>query len=184
MNDAGPSDERLAGAAELVITGFRDKGLSLATCESITGGGIGWTLTRIAGASDVFRGGLITYASELKSTLAGVDAEFIAAHGVINRTTALEMAEGAAQVCAADVAVAVTGTAGPTGEDGEPPGTVWLGVCLDGHALAHRCAFPGERDAVRRWTVLACLNALGRLVSTPQRPVLDDALWDDLLTGE
>lgn len=96
--------------AERLLALCRRRGLLLATCESITGGGIGWALTAVPGASDVFRGGLITYASGLKASLAGVDAAFIAAHGVVNERTAREMAEGAARVCGADVAVAVTGT--------------------------------------------------------------------------
>ena len=90
-------------AAARLIGLLRAGGWTIATCESMTGGGIGATLTSVPGSSTVFRGGLITYATDLKASLAGVDAEFVAEHGVINERTAQEMALGAASSCRADV---------------------------------------------------------------------------------
>lgn len=154
--------------AERLLALCRRRGLLLATCESITGGGIGWALTAVPGASDVFRGGLITYASGLKASLAGVDAAFIAAHGVVNERTAREMAEGAARVCGADVAVAVTGTAGPLGQDGVAPGTVWVGARTPDGTRTHRLALNGDRARIREETVRRALRLTVEALS--QRP--------------
>lgn len=152
--------EELASLARQVIDSYRDRGLTLASCESITAGGIGWMLTTVPGSSQVYRGGLITYASELKARLAGVDAEFIAAHGVINEQTSRQMALGAAQACQADACVSVTGTAGPSGEDGVAPGVVWMGRYFRGTVSAQLLRFTGGRDAIRRATIAAALRYL------------------------
>ena len=100
-----------ASALRLVHV-LADAGLTVATCESLTGGLVGATITSIPGASAVFRGGLITYASDLKAALAGVDAQWIAEHGVVNDTTARQMATGCAHTCQADLGLACTGVAG------------------------------------------------------------------------
>lgn len=114
-------------AAE-VIAKMTGRSVTLATCESITGGGIGAELTSVPGASAVFMGSLVTYARELKNALAGVDQELIDHEGVVNELTALQMALGAQQRCMADWAVSTTGVAGPTLQDGVPVGTVWFAV--------------------------------------------------------
>ena len=167
MSDSTAADGA-RGLAEQVIHRYRDRSLSLATCESITGGGIGWTLTMGPGSSEVFRGGLITYASSLKAQLAGVDAGFIARHGVINEQTARQMAAGAARACAADVAVSVTGTAGPTGEDGVAPGVVWLGLSWLGTVRARQLRLEGGRDAIRQATIEESLGYLLKALTWPQ----------------
>lgn len=146
--------------ARQVIQDCTAQQLSLATCESITGGGIGWTLTSIPGSSAVFVGGLITYASRLKTELAGVDAGFIANHGVINEPTARQMAVGAAKTCSADIAISATGTAGPTGEDGVPPGVVWLGLSFRGQLSARCLRLTGDREQIRYETIDAALRYL------------------------
>lgn len=151
----GSVPDELAQGARTVLARLGQLGLSLATCESVTGGGIGWVLTSVPGASAVFRGGLITYASDLKCTLAGVDAEQVAAHGVINELTARQMAAGARRVCRADVAVSVTGTAGPDGEDGTPPGCVWLCVQTPTRTLVRQLSLHGGRAEIRRASVRA-----------------------------
>ena len=107
-----------------VIKKMTQRSVTLATCESLTGGGIGAALTSVPGASAVYRGSLVTYARELKSTLAGVDEELIATEGVVNELTALQMARGAQARCDADWAVATTGVAGPTETDGAMPARV------------------------------------------------------------
>lgn len=155
-------DESIRAAAESLLAACRRRGLGLATCESITGGGIGWALTGVPGASDVFRGGLITYASELKTSLAGVDAGFIAENGVINERTALQMAGGAARACGADVAVSATGAAGPLGQDGVAPGTVWIGIRTPAGASAHRLALSGGRAQIREATIRQALRLAAR----------------------
>ncbi len=165
-------DEPTRAAAEQLLQTCRRRGLGLATCESITGGGIGWALTSVPGASDVFRGGLITYASELKARLAGVDPAFIAEHGVINERTAREMANGAARACGADVAISATGTAGPLGQDGTAPGTVWIGIRTPDGTAAHRLLAGGGRAQIRRAAIRRALQlAAGTLqLCGPTRP--------------
>ncbi|WIY83641.1 CinA family protein [Propionimicrobium sp. PCR01-08-3] len=144
---------------------------TIATCESLTGGGIGVALTSVAGASAVFRGGLITYASDLKSSLAGVDAGFIAEHGVINERTAKEMAIGAAWNCRADIGLSCTGVAGPDGEDGENPGTVWLGLALsakwDDRVRSRLLRLTGSRAEVREQTIENALSWLNECLREP-----------------
>jgi nicotinamide-nucleotide amidase len=147
--------------AAQVIQRLESRGLTLATCESLTGGGIGAALTSVPGASKVFRGGLITYASDLKTRLAGVDADWIGANGVINAETAIQMADGATAACQADVAVAVTGVAGPDPEDGVSPGRVWIGLAIRGReTVAKPYDFSGNRDAIRMATVSAALQLI------------------------
>lgn len=142
-------------AADL-IKKLTERSVTLATCESVTGGGIGAELTSVPGASKVYRGGLITYARELKHDLAGVDQQLIDREGVVNELTALQMALGAQRRCDADWAVATTGVAGPTATDGVDVGTVWFAVVgprigmsqAPKYTETHR--FDGDREAVRR----------------------------------
>jgi len=162
LNEAGQ-------LAREVISRFGQRGLSLATCESLTGGLIGATLTSVPGSSRVYRGGLITYHSDLKVALARVDAQWVAEAGVVNASTARQMAAGAAMACGADVAVAVTGVAGPDPSDGQPVGTVWMGLALpadwDEPSRAQSFEFPGDRGEIRAWTSLRSLQWLLEVAS-------------------
>ena len=171
---AGPPDaavEQLTPTAAQTIQLLLNRDCTVATCESLTGGGIGVALTSVAGASAVFRGGLITYASDLKASLAGVDAEFIAEHGVINEHTAKQMAVGAAWNCRADVGVSCTGVAGPDDEDGEAPGTVWLGLALpprwDDPIRARLLSLEGDRGQIRAQTIASALTWLNDCLREP-----------------
>jgi len=146
-----------ASALRLVHV-LADAGLTVATCESLTGGLVGATITSIPGASAVFRGGLITYASDLKAALAGVDAQWIAEHGVVNDTTARQMATGCAHSCQADLGLACTGVAGPDRQDGQRPGTVHIAVAHDAQVFTRQLSLSGERKAVRLGTVSALLE--------------------------
>ena len=146
-----------ASALRLVHV-LADAGLTVATCESLTGGLVGATITSIPGASAVFRGGLITYASDLKAALAGVDAQWIAEHGVVNDTTARQMATGCAHTCQADLGLACTGFAGPDRQDGQRPGTVHIAVAHDAQVFTRQLSLSGERKAVRLGTVSALLE--------------------------
>lgn len=158
-------------AAAEALRLLRRHGWTIATCESITGGGIGATLTSVPGSSAVFRGGLITYATDLKVTLAGVDASFVAENGVINERTAREMADGAARRCRTDVGLSATGVAGPDSEDGAAPGTVWLGLALpagwDDRLRARRLDLPGDRSQVRAQTIQGALAWLIECLGEP-----------------
>ncbi|MDF1487952.1 CinA family protein [Tessaracoccus caeni] len=162
----------MSGSVELarqVIEMMRQRTLTLATCESITGGGIGSALTSVPGASAVYRGGFITYASDLKNTLAGVDLELITEKGVVNELTALQMAKGALRRCDADWGVATTGVAGPTAIEGHPVGTVWFAVVGQKRGMSGRprftelVHFDGDREAIRQASIEHAFRMLLRV---------------------
>ena len=140
----------------------REAGRTIATAESCTGGMIAAALTDIAGASAVFGYGFVSYANDAKVAMLGVEPGLIAREGAVSETVARAMAEGARARAGADLAVAVTGIAGPEGGSAEKPvGTVWFGLARkDGATLAERRVFPGDRDAVRRATVDHALDLL------------------------
>ncbi|MDX1803811.1 MAG: nicotinamide-nucleotide amidohydrolase family protein [Alcanivorax sp.] len=138
------------------------RGLLLITAESCTGGGIAETLTRLAGASAWFEGAFVSYSNTAKQSMLGVSAETLAQHGAVSEATVLEMARGAIRHSAAHVSVAVSGIAGPDGGTPDKPvGTVWIawGQKL-GYAEARCFHFPGDRDAVRRQTILEAIQGL------------------------
>lgn len=136
-------------------------GKTLATAESLTGGAIGSELTSVPGASSVFKGGIISYCNEIKHGLLGVPMQMLDILGPVSGPVAQAMAEGARKVLKSDVAVSVTGLAGPSGDEfGNPVGTVFIGYADDTHSLSHRYLFSGDRDAVRRQTVDAALELI------------------------
>ena len=141
---------------------LRARGERLATAESCTGGLIAAACTDLAGSSDWFERGFVTYSNDAKTELLGVDAALIAAHGAVSEPVALAMAAGALAHSRADWAVAVTGIAGPGGGSAEKPvGLVWLAWCRRGEApRAERHVFPGDRAAVRGATVARALQGL------------------------
>jgi len=156
--------------ASVVIAALTERRLTIATCESLTGGALAAALTAVPGASAVVRGGLVTYASDLKSRLAGVDAGWISSHGVINRETAVQMAVGVRQRLDADIGISCTGVAGPDPQDGVQPGLVWLAVArgrgsLEPLVLAERLQLVGDRAAIRAQTVDAALDLIVRLLA-------------------
>lgn len=156
----GVDGETLEGA---VVRTLCDRGWRLATAESITGGGIADAIVRVSGASGCFRGGIVAYDDAVKCALLGVDPALIERHGAVSEEVAIAMARGALQSIGADVAVATTGIAGPTGATPDKPvGLVWFGFALPGETSARRFTFPGERDDVRRRAVTAALNLLWR----------------------
>ena len=140
------------------------RGWMLATAESCTGGMIAAACTDLAGSSQWFERGFVSYSNAAKTELLGVPAALIAEHGAVSEPVARAMAEGAVQRSAAQVAVAVTGVAGPTGGTPDKPvGTVWFGWRVDGATHSELQRFAGDRAAVRAQTVrhaLARLNAL------------------------
>ena len=138
------------------------RGWQLATAESCTGGLIAATCTEVSGSSAWFERGFVTYSNQAKTELLGVDAALIDAHGAVSEVVARAMAEGALARSLAQVAVAVTGVAGPTGGSPDKPvGTVWLAWSVQGgHTRALRCQFPGDRAAVRWATVAQALQGL------------------------
>lgn len=129
--------------------------------ESCTGGLLGGAITSVPGSSLYFSGGVVAYGNPAKISLLGVPPDLIAARGAVSREVALAMAEGARSLFRTDLAIAVTGVAGPGGGSrGRPVGTVWVAVVAPGGVrYAHRFRFPGGREAVRRETVKASLGA-------------------------
>ena len=156
----GEGDDDLAA---LVLERARTQGRRIGTAESCTGGLVGGRLTDIPGSSDVFVGGVICYANELKTTLLGVDPELIASEGAVSEAVARAMASGALWALGADLAVAVTGVAGPGGgTEAKPVGTVWLAVADRGDVRAQLVRFPGDRHNVRTRSAQAALHLLYR----------------------
>ena len=151
--------------AEEVFESARAAGLTLACAESCTAGMVGAALTDMPGSSEVFKGGVIAYCNEVKAKLLSVPQAVLDGPGAVSRECALAMAEGAQRLLDADVAVSVTGLAGPDGGTEEiPVGTVWFGVALrkegDVKTAAFVRHFPGSRDEVRRQAVDAALEGL------------------------
>jgi len=147
-------------AGELVAA-LAARGLTLATAESLTGGLIGAAITAVAGASAVYRGGVVTYATELKASLGGVPVEVLAEHGPVSAATATAMALGVRARAGSDWAISATGVAGPDPQDGHAPGEVWLGFAgPDGGAEAVGIEVSGDRDDVRAGAVAEALSGL------------------------
>tara|TARA_Y100000813_G_scaffold174814_1_gene139791 strand:- start:33 stop:521 length:489 start_codon:yes stop_codon:yes gene_type:complete len=155
-------DNEIVTLARLVVETYAQRGLTLATAESCTGGLIAGSLTEIAGSSAVVDRGFVTYSNQAKQDLLGVPAATLAAHGAVSEQTARAMVSGALAHAPVDCAVAVTGIAGPGGGSAEKPvGLVHFGAARrDGEIRTEHHVFPGDRSAVRRATVLHALGML------------------------
>jgi nicotinamide-nucleotide amidase len=150
---------------------LQQKGWMLATAESCTGGLIAGACTDLSGSSNWFERGFVTYSNAAKNEMLGVDAALIAAEGAVSEPVARAMAEGALARSAAQVAVAVTGVAGPTGGSAEKPvGTVWFGWSVAGRVHTERRRFDGDRATVRAATVHHALATLSTLLQSANRP--------------
>ena len=137
------------------------KGKTLATAESCTGGMIGAALTAVPGASKVYKGGIISYWSEVKRDLLGVAQEDLETQGPVSMQVAGSMADGARKALHTDVAISVTGLAGPDGDEfGRPVGTVFVGFSNGARTVAKQYRFEGDREAVRQQAIEAALNLI------------------------
>ena len=142
------------------------RGLLLATAESCTGGGVAQAVTDVGGSSAWFERGFVTYSNGAKTTMLGVPADLIAAHGAVSEEVAAAMAQGALARSEARVAVSTTGIAGPTGGvPGKPVGTVCFGWAMDGRVQTQRLVFAGDRQAVRAQAVAHALQELLRFIA-------------------
>ena len=148
--------------AQSVLDACRGRGWHVATAESCTGGLVAGALTAIGGSSDVVERGFVTYSNEAKSELLGVPPETIAAHGAVSNETAAAMAEGAVARAPVDLAISVTGIAGPGGGSAaKPVGLVIFGVARrDGPTHTERRVFDGDRSAVRQAALHTALGLL------------------------
>jgi nicotinamide-nucleotide amidase len=156
-------DER--SVAALVLDRCRELGLTLATAESCTGGLVGARLTDVPGASDVYLGGVVAYANEVKAAALGVPADVLARHGAVAEETARAMASGVRAMLGAGVGVAVTGVAGPGGGSEEKPvGLVHVAAEGPDGAAAHEFRFPGDRDEIRERAAVMALHEVRTLL--------------------
>ena len=137
------------------------QGKTLATAESCTGGGIGAVLTAVPGSSAVYKGGIISYTNEIKENLLGVPAAMLAQYGAVSAEVAKAMAEGARSALQADIAVSVTGLAGPGGDEfGNPVGTVYIGYADNFRTESIAFYFTGDRGEIRKQAIQTALKVV------------------------
>jgi nicotinamide-nucleotide amidase len=141
----------------VVLDALRSQGRTLALAESVTGGLVSARLTGVAGASDVLRGSVVSYASEVKFDVLGVPEG-----PVVTEEAAAAMALGACRVLGADVGLALTGVAGPAEQEGQPVGTLCVGIAIDGVTTTRSLRLPGQRDQMRQYSVISALDLLRR----------------------
>jgi len=159
----GVDDETMEDAVGALLIAH---GLTLGVAESLTGGLVGARLTNVAGASDFFRGSIVSYDSEVKFDLLGV-----AEGPVVSEPAACAMAEAACKLLEADVGLGVTGVAGPAEQDGQPVGTVFLAATLDGDTQCVQVRLPGMRDQVRQFATISLLDFLRRRLLARELPL-------------
>ena len=137
------------------------RGKTLVSAESLTGGGIGAALTAVPGSSEVYKGGIISYTDAVKEAVLGVPKEILERYGAVSQWTAGHMASGVRKKLDADVAVSVTGLAGPGGDEyGNPVGTVFIGYEDAKHSVVQHFVFSGSREEVRNQTIRAALELI------------------------
>lgn len=159
-----------AGSAVDVVTLLRDAGVTIAAAESLTGGLVCAALTDVPGASAVVRGAVVSYATDLKASLLGVDPQVLAAGGAVQDRVARQMALGVSRACGADLGIGTTGVAGPDPQDGTPVGTVFVAVARAGQAVddveVRELRLGGDRGQIRAATVTAVLELVTEVLST------------------
>lgn len=156
-----PSAEPLAGA---VLAALTQRGWTVGTAESLTAGLVVAGLVDVPGASASVRGGIAAYATDVKASLLGVDPELLARVGAVDEEVARQMARGAREVLAVDVAIATTGVAGPDPQDGQPVGTVFVAVATPEREIVERMLLQGTRRQIRHATVTAALHLCTRVL--------------------
>ena len=147
-----------------VVSALRARHLTIATAESLTGGLLCAALTDVPGASSVVRGGVVSYATDLKAALLGVDAELLHAKGAVDAEVARQMAQGVRRLTGSDVGVSTTGVAGPDPQDGQPVGTVHVAVAGPGSIEVSSLLLSGDRAEIRRATVDHALRMVSRVL--------------------
>lgn len=165
LADGAWPDAGVRSLAERIIELAIDRRATLATAESLTGGLLGAALTAVPGASQVYRGGVVAYATDLKARLLGVDRQLLARTGPVDPEVARAMAQGAARRLAATFAVATTGVAGPGPQAGVPPGRVHVALAHRRGTEHRRLDLAGDRPAIRSAAVMAALHLLDDALS-------------------
>ena len=147
--------------AENLVELLKARGLVCATAESCTGGGVGSAITSVPGSSAVFAGGVISYSNEVKRDVLGVSAEALERYGAVSPQVAEQMADGARRLLRTDLAVSLTGIAGPDGgSDEKPVGLVWFGLSTKDGTRTEKAIFRGDRAQVRAQAVVHALGML------------------------
>lgn len=148
---------------ERLVELLKARGLKCATAESCTGGLVGGAITAVPGSSAAYLGGVVSYANEVKHGVLGVSADTLATVGAVSPETAAQMAEGVRRLVGADLAVSVTGIAGPDGGSADKPvGLVWFGLASAAGTRTEKAIFAGDRARVREQAVV---HALGMLMT-------------------
>jgi competence/damage-inducible protein CinA-like protein len=155
----GADDETLEAAVGRLL---RERGRTLATAESLTGGLLGGRVTAVPGSSEYYLGGVVAYATDAKASLLGVDRDLLAADGPVSEPVAAAMAEGARKLFGADLGLAATGVAGPTEQSGRRVGTLCLATADPTATVTRTLTAPGDRTQVRNWTTAVALDLVRR----------------------
>ena len=151
---------------QILVDILKNKGLKLATAESCTGGMIAALITEISGSSAVFEGCFVTYSNAMKTKLLGVDEKLLEVHGAVSEEVAKAMVQGALAKTGADIAVSVTGIAGPTGGSADKPvGLVYIAVATKNNIVCDKKLFTGDREQVRKSAVVHAIAMLQRAVA-------------------
>ena len=151
----------MLNVASNLVELLKARGLTCATAESCTGGGVGSAITAVPGSSAVFAGGVISYSNDVKQDVLGVSPETLATVGAVSSETAAQMADGVRKLLKVDLAVSLTGIAGPDGGSAEKPvGLVWFGLATKDGVRTEKAIFRGDRDGIRRNAVVHALGML------------------------
>jgi PncC family amidohydrolase len=164
---------------KILVKSLKSLNYKIATAESCTGGLVAKMITDVSGSSAVFEYGVVTYSNRAKTDLLGVSETTLATFGAVSEETAKEMALGALKLSGADIALSVTGVAGPEPSEGKPVGTVCIGVATKDKVLAKTFVFGGKRSDVRRQSAKIALNmALWALGETAKKQKLSEKAMD------
>lgn len=147
--DGGPGDRAGLAAAHDLVAALAARGVTVVTAESLTGGGLGAMITAVPGASAVYRGGVVAYATELKLAVLGVPPDVVETSGVVSAECAEAMAVGARRALGGDLAMSTTGVAGPETQEGQPVGRVYVALAGDRGTVVRRLDLSGDRAQIR-----------------------------------
>lgn len=151
--------------AGLVVKKLKKKKLTLATAESITGGGLAQAITDIAGSSEVFLGGVVSYSDKSKTTFLGITSQLLKRKTAVSEEVAIEMAEAIRKELKSDYAIATTGVAGPGKAYGQKAGTVWVAIASKKEVVTIALALSGDRASIRNATIESALATFERILS-------------------
>jgi len=165
--DAAHVHGEVAAAAAMVVAELTARAATVATAESLTGGLVSAALTGVPGASVVVRGGVVSYSTEAKASVLGVDPDLLARAGAVDASVAEQMAAGTRAVLDADYGLATTGVAGPDPAEGKPVGRVFVAVAGLGTSRVQVLDLRGDRAQIRSQSVLAVLRLLGEMLDLP-----------------